>query len=191
MIRKVVLAGLAIAAIGLVGIGKPSGAGAAPPRFLTLPFHVSPWYVTQSYSSSHRAWDFDPGGTAVNANVLAAASGTAYVYRTAYWNDPGCSAREMSSGGYGLYVVIKHPNGYKTTYAHLASAVWAPGSGGHAVNRGQKIGVEGSSGCAYGKHLHFAIQNSAGAVVNPGNPKSAGTCGVTYPLWTRCPASFP
>src|SRR3989304_8296553 len=106
-----------------------SDAQASHPRFLKLPFSSQTYWVTQSYWSGHRAYDMDPGGSAVNATIRAAAGGTAYVRRTTYWNDPGCSSRELSSGGHGVYVEIRHSNGYRTFYAHLASAAWPVNSG--------------------------------------------------------------
>jgi murein DD-endopeptidase MepM/ murein hydrolase activator NlpD len=137
------------------------------------------------YSSSHPAWDLDPGNRAVNANILAAAGGTAYVKRGGCW---------------GLYVEVRHSDGYITFYAHLASAVWPVSSTPHPVARGQKLGVEGHSGCAQGNHLHFEVQRrvQSGSTVrfihvNPGNPKSPGStkCNVSQPLWTSCPARRP
>ena len=70
---------------------SPPWATAAPPRFLTLPVTVS--YTIQTYYSlGHPAYDLDPGGSSVDGNVVAASGGTAYVKRTTYWNDPGCSS---------------------------------------------------------------------------------------------------
>ncbi|GGK30220.1 hypothetical protein GCM10010965_23840 [Caldalkalibacillus thermarum] len=67
------------------------------------------------------------------------------------------------SGGYGNTVVINHNNGYRTLYAHLASVNVRPGQ---TVERGEVIGVMGSTGNSTGIHLHFEIHRN-GTPVNP------------------------
>ena len=58
--------------------------------------------------------------------------------------------------GYGTHLVIYHGNGWDSVYGHLSS--YAPGlRNGQAVQRGQLIGYEGSSGNSSGSHLHFEI----------------------------------
>jgi murein DD-endopeptidase MepM/ murein hydrolase activator NlpD len=68
-------------------------------------------------------------------------------------------------GGYGNYVMVTHGNGYATLYAHL-SAISV--SVDQAVQRGQPIGAEGSTGFSTGPHLHFEIRSN-GACQNPLN----------------------
>lgn len=62
-------------------------------------------------------------------------------------------------GGYvggraGLNIVIEHPNGYWSVYAHLSDVYVTEGQ---TVTRKQKIGAMGHSGVATGTHLHFSI----------------------------------
>ena len=67
----------------------------------------------------------------------------------------------------GLYIVIRHDNGYYTMYAHLASASV---SVGQRVSKGQVIGGMGRSGLATGVHLHFSLWNNypyRGSSLNP------------------------
>ena len=56
--------------------------------------------------------------------------------------------------GYGLVIEIDHGFGFRTLYAHLASATVRPG---HKVKRGEKIGTVGSSGLSQGSHLHYEV----------------------------------
>jgi murein DD-endopeptidase MepM/ murein hydrolase activator NlpD len=65
--------------------------------------------------------------------------------------------------GYGNYIIITHGNGYSTLYGHL-SAVNV--SVTQAVQRGQIIGAEGSTGFSTGPHLHFEIRFN-GVYQNP------------------------
>lgn len=59
------------------------------------------------------------------------------------------------STGYGNYVIVTHGNGYSTLYGHL---LLTSVSVGQAVQRGQQIGLEGSTGFSTGPHLHFEIR---------------------------------
>lgn len=56
--------------------------------------------------------------------------------------------------GYGISVVIHHPNGYQTHYAHASEATV---SAGDQVTPGQVIALEGSTGDSTGPHLHFEV----------------------------------
>ena len=89
------------------------------------------------------------------------------------------------NGGYGRLVIINHPQGYSTRYAHLAGFRV---SVGQAVTRGERIGRVGSSGNSTGPHLHFEVRRSGG-VHNPLN--EAYVCGRTYNQGARIQARFP
>ena len=68
-------------------------------------------------------------------------------------------------GGYGNSIMIYHGGGFATWYAHLSSINV---SVGQAVQRGQVIGLVGSTGWATGSHLHFEVRIN-GAPQNPIN----------------------
>src|SRR4029077_854224 len=68
-----------------------------------------------------------------------------------------------SSVGYGNYVVIGHGGGIMTLYGHLLETDVLVGE---AVARGQRIGLEGSTGWSTGPHLHFELRVND-AVVDP------------------------
>ncbi|NGN44925.1 M23 family metallopeptidase [Mesorhizobium sp. CGMCC 1.15528] len=60
------------------------------------------------------------------------------------------------AGGYGKQTIIRHANGYETSYNHqsgFASGI-VPGA---RVRQGQVIGYLGSTGLATGPHLHYEL----------------------------------
>jgi murein DD-endopeptidase MepM/ murein hydrolase activator NlpD len=73
----------------------------------------------------------------------------------------------MSQGGYnygyGDVIQIDHGNGYVSVYAHLSQRNVGPCD---SVGQGTLIGLAGSTGNAFGSHLHFEIRYG-GANVNP------------------------
>ncbi len=81
--------------------------------------------------------------------ILASASGTVLLARTG-WN-----------GAYGNMVIISHPNGTKTLYAHLSKIATRTSA---QVSQGEIIGYVGSTGRSTGPHLHFEVFNAK----NPG-----------------------
>ena len=54
--------------------------------------------------------------------------------------------------GYGNYVIIRHPNGLETVYAHMSKHLVKPDQ---IVRRGEPIGLGGNTGRSTGSHLHF------------------------------------
>lgn len=84
-----------------------------------------------------------------NKNIMAADNGK--VEYSGYKSD------------YGNHVIINHMNGYKTLYGHLSSSSVKVGQ---IVEKGEKIGVMGSTGDSTGTHLHFEIIKN-GNVENP------------------------
>lgn len=62
-------------------------------------------------------------------------------------------------GGYGRLIVVQHPNGYFTAYAHNKKNLVKKGK---KVRKGQKIALVGSSGRSTGDHLHFEIRDKDG-----------------------------
>ena len=77
-----------------------------------------------------------------------------------------------SSIGYGNYVVIGHGGGIMTLYGHLLETDVTVGN---VVARGQRVGLEGSSGWSTGPHVHFELRvNDAVVDPMPYLPKLAG-----------------
>ena len=65
-------------------------------------------------------------------------------------------------GGYGNLILIDHPDGRVTAYAHQSRLAVSGGP----VGRGQVIGYVGSTGDSTGPHLHFEVRVN-GVAVNP------------------------
>ena len=57
--------------------------------------------------------------------------------------------------GYGNFVVVRHPNGLETVYAHLSRVLVEENE--HIV-AGEVIGLGGSTGRSTGPHLHYEIR---------------------------------
>ena len=65
--------------------------------------------------------------------------------------------------GYGNYVVIRHPNGLETLYAHLTKKMVDENE---VVKAGDPIGLGGNTGRSTGTHLHFETR-LLGKALNP------------------------
>jgi murein DD-endopeptidase MepM/ murein hydrolase activator NlpD len=85
---------------------------------------------------------------------------------------PGVVTRASWQGGHGLHVEVEHPNGLVTGYSHLSMVLAAPGAN---VQRGDPIGLAGTTGRSTGPHLHFEVWRN-GHPVDPltvlGDPAS-------------------
>ncbi|MBS1650908.1 MAG: peptidoglycan DD-metalloendopeptidase family protein [Bacteroidetes bacterium] len=66
-------------------------------------------------------------------------------------------------GGFGNVVIIMHPNGLESVYAHLSKIKVKTGD---IVLSGQTIGLGGSTGRSTGPHLHFELRYK-GYTLNP------------------------
>ncbi len=56
--------------------------------------------------------------------------------------------------GYGNFVIVQHPNGWATAYAHNRDLTVVAGQ---AVRRGQIVAHLGNTGTSHGPHLHFIL----------------------------------
>lgn len=84
----------------------------------------------------------DITGIPAGTTIRAAASGV--VTKVAY-----------TAGGYGRHIIITHPNGMQTLYAHNSANLVQVGA---EVVQGQKIAEVGQTGNAFGNHCHFEIR---------------------------------
>lgn len=69
----------------------------------------------------------------------------------------GVVTKSSWSGGYGKQTIIRHANGYETSYSHQTA--YAKGiRPGTRVRQGQVIGYVGSTGYSTGPHLHYEVK---------------------------------
>ncbi len=128
-------------------------AGKADPRTLLWPVVNGKWGRGFGYTRKARP-DLHHNGVDIGgpegAVVRAAAAGI-----VAY--------SDNTLRGYGNAVMIVHPNGWVTLYAHnLRNTVQA----GWRVKRGERIALVGRTGLAWGPHLHFELRDN-GRLRNP------------------------
>lgn len=116
------------------------GSGPAIAGYYGLPVHG---IITQSIHGYNGVDIGAPAGTP----IYAAAGGTVIVAKSGGYN-----------GGYGSYVVIQHPNGTQTLYAHMSAVLTTVGS---TVTQGEVIGHVGTTGDSTGNHLHFEVRSAA------------------------------
>jgi murein DD-endopeptidase MepM/ murein hydrolase activator NlpD len=81
--------------------------------------------------------------------------------------DPGISQGHADDCGHGFgnWVVIDHGDGEASFYAHLARVDAAEGD---VVRAGQKLGIEGITGSAGSRHVHFSVHRVDGPPAEDG-----------------------
>lgn len=119
---------------------RAAGAGDSLPG--TLRFPVAKGYVTRGFGSGkggyHQAVDI---GGEIGVKVRAAGTGLV-----------GYAGSGVS--GYGNLVILVHPGGAITTYAHNQKNLVVSGQ---KVNKGAVIALLGSTGRSKGPHVHFEL----------------------------------
>ncbi len=68
---------------------------------------------------------------------------------------PGTVRATTCGDGFGNQVVVRHPDGYFTQYAHLSRIDVRAGK---RVKAGQRLGLSGATGNVTGPHLHFEVR---------------------------------
>lgn len=125
-------------------------------------------FAQRAYKTKfHNGIDF---AASIGTPVLAADEGTIFAV--------GNNGRVQ----YGKYIVIRHPNGLSTMYAHLSRQSVAVGD---SVKRGDVIGYAGNTGYSTGPHLHFTVYLSSSVQL-----KSIGGAGVVPVGYTLDPLDY-
>ena len=107
--------------------------------------------ITNPYdSTNHNGIDLGYRADEEMNNVFANSYGEVVEVVTGQPHTPG-------SRSWGNYVLVKHNNGMYSRYCHLQDNICV--SVGQIVDETTKLGVEGTSGDAEFRHLHFEVAN--------------------------------
>lgn len=111
----------------------------------------------QAYAGKgHNGVDF---GASIGTPVKTALSGVVIASGNM---DLANKGRCKNYGSYGKWILIRHPNGLSTLYAHL-SVIKV--SNNQAVSTGDVIAYSGNTGTTFGPHLHFTVFATDGVTI--------------------------
>lgn len=96
-----------------------------------------------------RGWGSGPGGYHLAMDIRGR---TGQPIRACERGIVAYAGNEIS--GYGNFVMIVHPNGLVTAYAHNREMLV---TAGQLVERGDRISTLGNTGLSHGPHLHFML----------------------------------
>ncbi len=105
----------------------------------SLGYAITPGGHDYLYYDGHNGWDL----ALYYENVMASADGVVRI-----------AGIDSINPCFGQTIVVDHPNGMSTRYAHLSQIHVAVGA---SVTRGQVIAQSGNTGCSTGPHLHFGV----------------------------------
>lgn len=108
---------------------------------ITQPFGANPQIYTRFGMPGHEGLDIRARN---DTNIYCCADGTVYRVHLS-----------PKTHAYGIHVRIRHKDGYKTVYGHLAKALVEEGE---QVEAGQLIGYADSTGASTGAHLHLTLK---------------------------------
>jgi murein DD-endopeptidase MepM/ murein hydrolase activator NlpD len=147
----------------------------APNLIFTLPFSTNDEAICthSSGSGSHSsvnaffALDLATDYSRTAATIRASAAGKVYLFTgkdgklCAEPSGAPASAQGSDCGdSWGNHVMIYHGNGYASFYVHLDHFLVANGA---SVHQGDPIGVEGWTGAAGHRHVHWSVQKLQGS----------------------------
>ncbi len=111
-------------------------------RWFSMPLDIN-HQTTSGFGSRYYRWHY---GTDIRLDIgdtiRAAFDGIVRISK----NNPG---------GYGLYVMLRHYNGFETIYGHMSKRLVEVGD---YVKAGEPIGLGGNTGRSSGPHLHYEFR---------------------------------
>jgi hypothetical protein len=117
---------------------------------------------THLYANAYWAIDLSTSYDQPAATVLASAPGLVYVLQDSAGEpcemkvgSPRFAPKTNCGNGWGNRVKVLHQGGYFTLYAHLQKVLVKDGA---RVAAGDPIGIEGWTGYAGHRHLHWGLQ---------------------------------
>ncbi|BCX03884.1 MAG: hypothetical protein KatS3mg053_1822 [Candidatus Roseilinea sp.] len=151
--------------------------GHGPARVQNFTGHKLPWRKgLQAWAFSKDAAghinqvDFDIQGLAATGDVLASKPGVVVFVKES--SNAGACSNFSSVWKQANMVVVQHgPNEY-SWYVHLEHNS-VPVNVGDVVSAGAKLGREGDTGFACGKHVHFMVSSEPATWTNPADPNAA------------------
>lgn len=139
------------------GLGSADTTTAPAPKRGTIGFPLDSIRVTQYFGNTSFAASGAYNGQGHNGVDFGGSIGTPVKAVL------GGVVQEINQGAvpycqYGKWVLVKHPNGLTSLYAHLSSISVTKGQ---AVTAGQTVGLMGNTGYATGPHLHLTLYVSS------------------------------
>ncbi len=127
-----------------------------------LSYPLDSVFVTQAFGRTVDAQRLYVSGTHNGVDFRAARGTPVKATLDGIVDGLGNTDAQKGCYSYGKWVLIKHPNGLSTLYAHLDLIKVVVGQ---SVKTGELIGYSGQTGYATGPHLHFTVYASQGVEV--------------------------
>ena len=133
--------------------------------------------ITQRFGYTQFALSGAYGGSRHNGMDLGTPTGSKlYAPLTGVVRDVGNTDLVPGCYSWGKWILLDHPNGLSSMFAHLSYIDVTPGQ---TVRTGDVIGYTGNSGYSTGPHLHYTLYVSDAASVRQFNEfKSVTSCGA-------------
>jgi murein DD-endopeptidase MepM/ murein hydrolase activator NlpD len=139
-----------------------------PPRPGVLAWPIDNVFITQRFGKTSASGRLYASGTHNGVDFRAAMGTPIKAALSGVVEGVGNTDEQRGCYSYGRWILIKHPNGLSTIYAHLSGSLV---KAGQTVTTGQVIGYSGGtpgvfgSGYSTGPHLHLGLFASQGVAI--------------------------